>query len=157
MSGIQAEVPDGEVRIHGLKFAQADEGADAVMPSCVEEADMERQVHAKVCIMGTKHIKGVSEIKSFQVTVPSPVRIGVREMAPAGAVGGTVFVAFAGFMSIRGVMGMDTGAIAGKGDAIGGDKAVFEGGDKCGKPEELLEPFFIMKGKGFMIHGIIRQ
>lgn len=52
---------------------------------------------------------------------------------------------------------MDTGAVAGKGDAIGGDEAVLEGRDKCGKPEELLEPFFIMEGKGLMAQGIIRQ
>ncbi len=51
MCGIQAEVPDGDVRVDGLKFAQADDGADAVMPSCIKEADMEGQVNANVCIM----------------------------------------------------------------------------------------------------------
>ncbi len=99
----------------------------------------------------------MAELKSIQVTVPSPVRIRVREMAPAGAVADAVFVAFAGFMPIRRGMGRDTGAITGKDDAIGGDEAVFEGGDKRGKPEELLKPFFIMKRKGFMIRRIIRE
>ncbi len=46
---------------------------------------------------------------------------------------------------------MDTDAVAGKGDIPGADEAVFEGRDKCGKLEELLEPFFIMKRKGLMI------
>ncbi len=51
MGGIQAEVFDGNVRIHGFKFTQSDDGADTVMPSCVEEADMERQVNTNVWVM----------------------------------------------------------------------------------------------------------
>ena len=47
-------------------------------------------------------------------------------------------------------MGMDTGAVAGKGKAVRMEKAVFQGGDEGGKTKEELEPFFIMKGKLLM-------
>ncbi len=157
MCGIQAEIPDGDVRVDGLKFAKADDSADAVMPSCIEEADMEWEVDADVSIMGTKHIKGVPEIRGSQVAVPAPVGIGVREMPSAGAMWDTVFPAFADFMPVRGGMGMDTGAVAGKGEAMCRDYPVPEGRDNGGKPEKLLEPFFIMEWERLMGEGISGQ
>ena len=104
----------------------------------INETDMEWEVNANVWVVGAEHIKGMAEIKDFLVTVPSPVRVGVRKMAPAGVVGCAVIQTVTDFMSVRGGMGMDTGAVAGKGDAVCRKKAIIEGGDECGKAEKLL-------------------
>ena len=45
---------------------------------------------------------------------------------------------------------MDTGAVAGKGEAVCGDEPVFQGGNERGKAEEQLKPLFIMEGKLIM-------
>ena len=83
---IQAEVTDRDIGVDGLKFAQGDNGCDTVVPPGINETDMQRKVNTKVRVMGTEHIKCMAEIKDFLATVPTPVSIGVREMAPAGAV-----------------------------------------------------------------------
>ena len=108
------------------------------MPPGINETDMEGEVNANVVVVGAEHIKGMAEIKDFLVTVPSPVSIGVREMAPAGAVCDPVLQTAADFMPIRGGMGMDTGAVTGKSETVCREKPVFEGGDECGKAEKLL-------------------
>ena len=151
---IQTEVTDRDIRVDGLKFPEGNDSADTVVPSGSQKADMKREVNADVCIMGAEHIKGMAEIKNFLVAVPSPVSIRVREMAPAGAVCHSVFQTVTDFMSVRGGMGMDTGAVAGKGEAVRGEKPVFQGGDEGGKTEELLEPLFIMEGKLPMGQGV---
>ena len=115
---IQAEVTDRDIGVDGHKFAQGDNGGDTVVPPGIYETDMEREVNAKVRIMGTEHIKGMSEIKNCLVAVPSPVCIGVREMALTGAVCHAVFQTVTDFMPVRGGMGMDTGAVTGKGEAV---------------------------------------
>ena len=83
---IKAEVTDRDIGVDGLKFVQGDNSGDTVVSPGINETDMQRKVNGKVRIMGTEHIKCMAEIKDFLVTVPSPVGIGVREMAPAGAV-----------------------------------------------------------------------
>ena len=147
---IQADVTDRDIWVDGFKFAEGDNGGDTVMPPGIHETDMKREVNSNVCIMGAEHIKCMAEIKNFLVAVPSPVGIGIREMAPAGAVCASVLHTVTDFMSIRGGMGMDTGAVAGKGEAVRREEPVFQGRDEGGKPEELLKPVFIMKGKFFM-------
>ncbi len=102
------------------------------MPPGVEETDMERKVNAEFCVMGAEHVKGMAEIEDFFIAVPTPVGIGVREMASAGTMGFSVFPAMAELMPIRGSVGMDTGAVAGEGEAVGGDEA-FVGGREDGK------------------------
>ena len=154
IGGIQAEVTDRDIRVDGLEFAQGDNGRDTVVPPGIDETDMEREVNAKVRVMGAEHIKGMSEIKDFLVAVPSPVRIRVREMAAAGAVRGSVFQTAAGLMSVRGGMGMDTGAVTGKGQAVFWDEPILEGRKDCSKPEELLEPVLIMEGELLMGQGV---
>lgn len=56
-------------------------------------------------------------------------------------------------------MGMDAGTIPGEGNAVPWDKPVPERREDGGKPEDLLEPFFIMEreyimGQGVSGHGI---
>lgn len=67
---------------------------------------------------------GVAEIKDLFLAVPAPVSIGIREMAPAGAVPCSFLPTIADFMPVRGGMGMDAGAITGKGNAVRGEKPV---------------------------------
>ncbi len=151
---IQAEVTDRDIRVDGFKFTQGDNGGDAVMPPGIYEADMERKVNPDVRVMGAEHVKGMAEIKSFLVAVPSPVSIGVGEVARAGATGDTIFRTVTDFMPVRGGMGMDTGAVAGKDEAVCRDKPVFQGGDEGGETENLLESFFIMEWKLLMGEGV---
>ena len=51
MCRVQADVPDGDIRIDAFKFAQGNDSADAVMSSGIEKADMEREVNPDVGIM----------------------------------------------------------------------------------------------------------
>lgn len=94
------------------------------------------------------------EIKDFLVAVPAPVSIGVGEMAFAGAVEDSGLQAFTNLVSIRVGMGMDTGAVAGKSDAVIWNKPFLQGRDEGSETEKLLEPFFIMEGKFFMRAGV---
>lgn len=50
--------------------------------------------------------------------VPSPVCVGVGDMAEAGAALTAVYRSFAELMAIRAGIGMDTSPIPGKGDAV---------------------------------------
>ncbi len=150
MGGVQADIPDGDIRVPGCEFAQGDDGADAVISPSIKEADMQGKVHAGLCIMGAEHVEGVPKIKGIEVAVPAPVRIRVGEMAFTGTVGNAMFRTFADLVPVRGGMGMDTGAVAGKGDAVLWDKPVPQGREERGKAEELLEPFFIMEREVFM-------
>jgi len=84
MGGIQADVPDRDIRVNGFKFPEGDDGADAVMASGIQEADMQGQVNTDICIVGAEHVKGVSKIKDFLVTVPAPVGIRIGKMAVTG-------------------------------------------------------------------------
>ena len=77
MCGVQAEIPDRDIRVKGPEFPEGDNGAYAVMPPGVQETDMQRQVDTVLCIMGAEQVKGVSEIKDFLITVPAPVCIRV--------------------------------------------------------------------------------
>lgn len=115
---------------------------------------MERQVNADMGIVGAEHVKGVSEIKDFLIAVPAPVCVRIGEMPVTGAVENAVFAAIADFMSMRGCVGMDAGAVAGNGNTVCGDEAVFKGRDEGGKSENLLKPFFIMERKNRMLQGV---
>ncbi len=154
MGGVQADIPDRDIRINGLKFPEGDNGADAVVPPGVQKTDMQWQVNADPGIVGTEHVKRMPEIESSLVAVPSSVCIRIGEMAFASAMGDVVFHTFADLMAIRGCMGMDTGAIAGKGDAICRDESVFKGRKDRGEAEDLLEPLLKIKGEFFMGEGI---
>ncbi len=46
MGGVQADIPDGDIRVDGLEFPEGDDGADAVVPPGVQEMDMQGQVNA---------------------------------------------------------------------------------------------------------------
>ena len=94
------------------------------------------------------------EIKDLLVAVPPPVGIGVGEMASTGTAHDPLFRAATDLMPIRGSMGMDAGAITGKGDAVLGDKPVLKGGQDGGEAEDLLEPYFIVEGELRMVQGV---
>ena len=157
MGGIQTKIPDGNIGVERFKFAQGDDGADAVVPSGIEESDVEGKVNTRIRVVGAKHVEGVAKIKSPLVTVPAPVRIGVREMAFAVTVQVPALCTFAGLMPIRGGMGMDAGAVAGEGDAVLRNQPVAQGREDGGEPENLLEPFFIMEGELLVCQCIIRN
>lgn len=107
---------------------------------------MQGQVNTGFCIVGAEHVKGVSKIKDFLITVLSPVGIGIREMALTGAACDSFFQTFPDLMPIRGCMGMDTGAVAGKGESVPRDETVLKGWKDGSKAENPLEPFLIMEG-----------
>jgi hypothetical protein len=77
MGGVQADIPDRDIRVNGPEFPEGDDGADAVVPSGIQETDMERQVDPGFCIMGAEHVKGMAEIKDFLITVPAPVCVRI--------------------------------------------------------------------------------
>ena len=154
MGGVQADVPDRDIRVNGFKFPEGDDGADTVVASGIQETDMQGQVNTKFCIAGAEHVKGVSKIKAFLVTVPSPAGIGIGEMAFTGAASDTFFQAVTDLMPIRGGMGMDAGAVAGKGEAVFRDEPILKGWEDGSKAENLLEPFLIMEGKFSVFQGI---
>ena len=92
----------------------------------------------------------MAEIKDFLVAVPPPVSIRVREMAHTRAVCYPVIQTVTDLMSVRGGMGTDTGAVTRKGQAVFWDDPILEGREDCSKPEDLLEPVFIMEGESLM-------
>lgn len=51
MCGIETEVADRDIRVDGPKLPQGDDSVNTVVPSGIEEADMEWEVNANVCIM----------------------------------------------------------------------------------------------------------
>ena len=155
MGRVQTEVTDGDVWVQGLEFTQGDDGADAVMPPGVEEADMQGKVNSNLRVMGAEHVEGVPKIEGIHVAVPSPIRVRVRKMPFTGAMGNVVFFTFTNLASIGRGMGMDTGAIAGECDAILRDESILPGRDEGGQPEDPLEPFFIMEREIFMCQGMI--
>lgn len=154
MGGIQADVPDRDIRVNGLKFPEGDDGADAVVPPGIQEADMEGQVNAVFCIVGAEHAEGMSKIKDFLITVPAPVGVRIGEMAFTGTARDPLFRAVTDLTPIRGGVGMDAGAVAGKRDAVLRDKPVLKEGQDGGEAEDLLEPFFIMEGELRMVQGV---
>ena len=77
MGGVQAEVPDRDIRVKRLEFPEGDNGAYAVVASGVQETEMQGQVNAVPGIVGAEHVKGVAEIKDFLITVPAPVCIRI--------------------------------------------------------------------------------
>lgn len=91
MGGVQAEVPDRDIRVEGLKFTQGDDGADTVMPPGIKETDVQREVNPDIGVMGAEHVERMPKTKDLLVTVPAPVRIRIGEMAFAGAVRIAVF------------------------------------------------------------------
>ncbi len=78
-------------------------------------------------------------------------------MAFTGTARDALFRTAADPVPIRGSVGMDAGAVAGKRDAVLGDKPVLKGGEEGGKAEDLLEPFLIMEGEFRVVQGISRQ
>lgn len=125
MGGVQADISDRDIRVDCPEFPEGDDGADAVVPSGIQESDMQGQINTGQCIVGAEHVKGVSKIINLFVAVPSPAGIRIREMPFTGAAGDVVFHTLTNFMPIRGRMGMDTGAVTGKGKAVFWDESVF--------------------------------
>ena len=59
------------------EFPEEDNSGYAVIAPGVQETDMQGQVHTVLRIVGTEHVKGVTEIKGFLITVLIPAGIGV--------------------------------------------------------------------------------
>lgn len=51
MRGIQAEVFDRDIRVHGSELAQGDDGADTVMSSGVKETEVQGEVNGDIRIV----------------------------------------------------------------------------------------------------------
>ena len=51
MGGVQADVPDRDIRVNGFKFPEGDDGADTVVASGIQETDMQGQVNT--CLLYT--------------------------------------------------------------------------------------------------------
>lgn len=104
MGGVQTDISDRNIRVDCPEFPEGDDGADAVVPSGIQEPDMQGQIDTGSCIVGAEHVKGVSEIINLFFTVPSPAGIRIREMPFTGAAGDAVFHTLTDFMPIRGRM-----------------------------------------------------
>lgn len=155
MGRVQADIPDRDIWVNGFKFPEGDDGADAVMASGIQEADMQGQVNTDGGIVCAEHVKSVAKIKSFFIAVPAPVGIRIGEMAFTGTARDTIFQTVTYPVTIRGGMGMDAGAVAGKGESVPRDESVLKGGEDGGKTKNLLEPFFIMEGELRVPQGVV--
>ena len=145
MGGVQADIPDRDVRVKCPEFPEGNNGADAVIAPGVQEADMQGQINAIFCIMGAEHVKGCVRNKRFPHHCPSPsVHRGQRNAAYRNN-GRCRFPYSYRLYAVRGSMGMDAGAVAGKDEAVRRDGPVCEGREDGGKAENLLEPFLIME------------
>ncbi len=78
-------------------------------------------------------------------------------MAFTGTARDALFRTAADPVPIRGSVGTDAGAVAGKHDAVLGDKPVLKGGEEGSRAEDLLEPFLIMEGEFRVVQGVSRQ
>ena len=62
---------------------------------------MQGQVNTDFCIVGAEHVKGVSKVKDFLITVPAPVGIGIGEMTFTGTASDAIFETVTDLMPIR--------------------------------------------------------
>lgn len=145
MSGIKAEVANGDVRVKGAEFPETDDGADAVVPPGIQETNMQGKVNPKLFIMEGKHVEGITKEETFQVAVPAPGSVGVGEMACAGAVEDAIFSTLADFVAIGRSMSMYAGAVTGECDAVRGNQPGAQGGEDGGDAEDFLEKLFKME------------
>lgn len=83
---------------------------------------------------GHRHLRECFCLQYPQLTIRKPA---MHKGVPSSSmeVMDAVSRAFTDFMTIRGGVGMDTGAIVGKGDTICRDKSVPEGREECGTPK----------------------
>lgn len=77
MCGVQADIADRDIGVKGPEFPEEDNSGYAVIEPGVQETDMQGQVHTVLRIVGTEHVKGVTEIKGFLITVLIPAGIRV--------------------------------------------------------------------------------
>lgn len=77
MGGVQADIPDRDIRVDSLKFPEGDDGADAVVPPGIQKADMQGQVNTDFSVVCAEHVKSMAKIKNFFIAVPAPVGLGI--------------------------------------------------------------------------------
>lgn len=75
-------------------------------------------------------------------------------MAFAGTARDTIFQTVTDLVSIRGSMGMDAGAVTGKGESDLRDEPGLKGWEDGGKTKNLLEPFLIIEGEFCVFQGV---
>lgn len=78
MGGVRTDIPDRDIRVDNLKFPEGDDGADAVVPPGIQEADMQGPVNTDFSVVCAEHVKSVAKIESFFIAVPAPVGFRIQ-------------------------------------------------------------------------------
>ena len=131
-----------------FQFMESDEKADRIMPFSAGKPKEEREVRFQSAVITGELEECIAEVKLFQVAVPSPGSIRVREVAQSF---GRVFPV----VSARAGVGMDGSAIAGNSQVFLWDQAAFDGRENGGMVKEKLEPLLKMKRNVPAIHQAV--
>ena len=114
------------------EFMESDKETDGVMAPCAGKAQKERDVRSELGVIAGQLEQGEAEVIFFQVAVPAPGSIRVREMAQVFRGAGPVVPTGAG-------VGVYGGAVTGDGKAFLRDKAAFDGWKDGGMVKEELQ------------------
>ena len=129
------------------EFSKSNDAGNAIVPPGIKETNVQWQVGLVLFVVTGKHVKSVSIKIGIQVTVPAPGSIRVRIMSGTGTVVYAIIGTFAYSVPTWISMGMDTGTISGSSEIVRINKPQFHGRRNGGNGEELLQCFFIIKGK----------
>lgn len=143
--GVEAYVHGKECRHMFFQLMESNKEADGIMAFGTGEAQKERDIRFQSGVVTRELEEGVAEVMLFQVAVPSPGSIGVREMAHVVRGAFPVVPAWAG-------MGMDGSAIAGNGEKVIWDYAAFDGREDGGMVKKELEPPLKVERDVFAVH-----
>lgn len=157
MGRVKAEVEDFEIRVDAPEFVQSNNAGDTVMSASINKADMQRQISGVLVIVKGKHIQRVAKEVAFQITVPAPSGVRVREMPVTGAVAHPRLVAITDFMTIGVRVCMDSSAIARDSDAVRGNKSKFHRRHDGSNGEKLLKEFFVVEREVLAVKSALSQ
>ena len=146
--GVEADIFDGKSGHMFFQFMESNEKADRIMSLSAGKAKEEREVRFQSAVITGELEECIAEVKLFQVAVPSPGSIRVREVAQSF---GRVFPV----VSARAGVGMDGSAIAGNSQVFLWDQAAFDGRENGGMVKEKLEPLLKMKRNVPAIHQAV--
>ncbi len=128
-----------------FQFMESDGETDRIMPLCACEAQEERDAGFQLTVIAGELEEGIAEVILFKVTVSSPGSIGVGKMAH-------VIRGIFPVVSARTGMGVDSGAVAGKGKVFRWDNAAFDGREDGSMVKEELQPLLKIKRDVFAVH-----
>ena len=126
-------------------FMESDEEIDGIMPPCAGKTQEQGDVSPEFRVITGQLEQGVAEVIFFEVTVPAPGSIGIREMAQ-------VFGRAIPVMSARADMCMHGGAVPGNRKVFHWYEAAFHGRQDGGMIEEALQALFKVKRDIFPVH-----